>query len=83
MAAGLLGSLCLLGCKRKVPTHTKTGICPTCLNNLGTWRRKTAAARLRYKDVLKLRSTRLEEVDQFPKGYAVTNGRFVAKKSKE
>ena len=71
---------CSLGCDRKVATHSKTNICSACLSNLSFWRRKTAAARLRYRDVLNLRQRRQDEIDQFPKGYKL--GRFVPKKEK-
>lgn len=73
-----VGGRCLLECGRKVATHSKTNICSTCLGNLAGWRRKTPAARLRYRDILNLRQRRQEEIDKFPKGYRL--GRFEPKK---
>ena len=60
---------CILGCGRRVVTHTRTNLCSACLGNLAFWRRRTAAARLRYRATLNVRVARQEEIDKFPKGY--------------
>lgn len=80
------GGLCSMGCTdwvtgkpRKVPLNSKTGICPTCLGNLSATRRGLKAqgpsflAVRRGKAQLALR--RADEVEDFPKGYAVMGGR--------
>ena len=82
MAVPYRAGRCILGCGRSVATHTKTNICKTCLGNLAMCRGKTAAARLRYRETLTVRSNRQEEIDKFPKGYKPTNGRYV-KNAKE
>lgn len=63
---------CILECGRTVATHTKTNICATCLGNLAMWRRKSPAARLRYRHTLDVRIARQEEIHKFPKGYRVS-----------
>lgn len=74
---------CLLGCGRTVVTHTITNICSTCLGNLASWRRKPAAARLKYRATLSVRIARQEEIDKFPKGYKPTKGRFTSRAERE
>lgn len=63
------GGTCSLGCERKVPLGTRTGICSVCLSNLSFWRRKRPAERLKYRSTLKLREKRLGEIEENPKGY--------------
>lgn len=66
------GGKCILECGRRVATHTKTNICSACLGNLAFWRRRTAAARLKYRATLNVRVARQEEIEKFPKGYRIT-----------
>jgi len=72
------GGKCKLGCGRKLATHTLTSICSTCLGNLAMWRRRTAAARIRYREILDVRLKRQGEIDKNPKGY-----RFKFQRNKE
>lgn len=66
------GGKCILECGRTVATHTRTNICSVCLGNLAFWRRRTAAARLRYRATLNVRVARQGEIDKYPKGYSIS-----------
>lgn len=71
------GGKCILGCGRVCATHTKTGICSTCLSNLSINRRKGTAWMMRYKQKTALRSARTHELELNPKGYRL--GRHLEK----
>lgn len=88
MVAVIKGGTCLLGCvdpntgkPRSVLPHSITGICPTCLNALSRTRHKTAAWRIKRRSAINLGIARLEEVKEYPKGYAAIGGRKHGKRN--
>lgn len=89
MAARLItgGGDCILGCvdrstgkTRKAATHSKTGICAVCLNNLSQKRKLSAPQLAIARRVANTAIHRIEEVREFPKGYARLGGRFGGKR---
>jgi hypothetical protein len=81
------GGDCILGCvdrktgkTRKAAPHSKTGICSTCLHNLST-KRALSAPRLAIQlGIAKTSISRIEEVKEYPKGYAKLGGRHAKRK---
>lgn len=83
------GGNCILGCidrktgkTRKAALHSKTGICSTCLNNLSQKRHLSAPQLALARGLANTALARIEEVKEFPKGYARLGGRPDGKRSK-
>jgi len=92
VVAVIKGGTCSLGCvdwktgkPRKLVTHSKTGICQTCLSALSRVRVKIKVQGPAYMAMRRgqasLTLVRLEEVKEHPKGYAVLGGRKYGKRN--
>lgn len=81
------GGDCILACidrktgkTRKVATHSKTGICGTCLSNLSQKRKLSASKLALSRKVAETAINRCDEAVAYPKGYAVLGGRYGKRK---